>query len=177
MRKRLYSDRCWRTIAVSDRLVIFIYVHQGAKFKWNPTIKSGLLNNSLAPWRITLSKQAQLEAYSSREPGHPLPFHLMTAWVGNPQPAKPVPLEYLQGPFLCRRSWAPHHLLAVGWSEPSLPEESGKEPLSGSAASGLIDFSVPAKGFKQSEQRKQRPILRGVPGRGFLEASGWGWGC
>lgn len=120
MRKRLYSDRCWRTIAVSDRLVIFIYVHQGAKFKWNPTIKSGLLNNSLAPWRITLSKQAQLEAYSSREPGRPLPFHLMTAWVGNPQPAKPVPLEYLQGPFLCRRSWAPHHLLAGGleWAQP-----------------------------------------------------------
>lgn len=30
---------------------------------------------------------------------------------------------------------------------------------------------------KQSEQRKQRPILPGVRARGFFEAAGWGWGC
>lgn len=69
--------------------------------------------------------------------------------------------------------------LPVGWSEPSLlPEESGEEPHSGSAATGLIDFSVPAKGFKANKANKaSRGQSCGEFQPGVLEVAGWGWGC
>lgn len=78
-------------------------------------------------------------------------------------------LDYFQGPSFADRAWLLTMYVPVGWSRPSLPEENGKEPHSGAAATRAYWFLSASKGLqsKQNEQRKQRPILWGVPAEDF----------